>query len=187
MLATCVADGFRLHTLWALAQQLGKPIGIALPALQAAVAAVSGVALILSEIFSNFKLHASRDNSFPVHVDEPGSGVFGMLFFGWIWPLLQYGHKNTIATSDLESTIACSTATFKLGSDWISTLVDERKFLSEIALPFLGAVIFQILSAGATLAQPFIVHGIVSYLQGEQNKSVGIWLITAMVFEYVGN
>lgn len=170
-----------------MARQPGEPVGIALPALQAAVAAVSGAALILSEVFSNFKVHASRKQSGPVHVDEPGSGVFGMLFFGWLWPLLQYGHKNTIATSDLESVIARSTATFTLGSDWMYAMEDGRKFIFAIALPFLGAVIIQILSAGATLAQPFIVQGIVSYLQSKQNKSIGIWLVIAMVFEYVEN
>lgn len=61
----------------------------------------------------------------------------------------------------------------------------EDKFIIEITLHFIGAVVIQILSAGATLAQPIIVQGIVSYLQNEQNKSVGIWLLIAMVFEYV--
>ncbi|KAL6886015.1 ABC multidrug transporter [Trichoderma evansii] len=172
LLATCVPDGFRLHTLWVMARQPGEPIGIALPALQAAVVAVSGAALILFEVFSNFKARASRKQAGLVHVDEPGSGIFSMLFFGWLWPLLRYGHKNTITTSDLESVIARSTATFKLGSDCMSTIEDERKFISGIALPFLGAVIIQILSARATLAQPFIVQGIVSYLQSEQKNQL---------------
>ncbi|KAL9477688.1 hypothetical protein ACSS6W_007529 [Trichoderma asperelloides] len=183
LLATCVADGFRLHTLWAMAQQPSQPIGIALPALQTAVAVMSGGALILFEVFSNFKVHASRKKAGPVHVNEPGSGIFGMLFFGWLWPLLRYGHKNTIAISDLEPAIARSTAKFNLGSNWMSTMEDERKFLCGVALPFISAVIIQILSAGATLAQPFIVQGIVTYLQNEQNKSIGIWLVIAMVFD----
>lgn len=170
-----------------MAQQPSQPIGIALPALQTAVAVMSGGALILFEVFSNFKVHASRKKAGPVHVNEPGSGIFGMLFFGWLWPLLRYGHKNTIAISDLEPAIARSTAKFNLGSNWMSTMEDERKFLCGIALPFISAVIIQILSAGATLAQPFIVQGIVTYLQNEQNKSIGIWLVIAMVFEYVEN
>ncbi|GFP57675.1 ABC multidrug transporter B [Trichoderma asperellum] len=166
-----------------MAQQPSQPIGIALPALQTAVAVMSGGALILFEVFSNFKVHASRKKAGPVHVNEPGSGIFGMLFFGWLWPLLRYGHKNTIAISDLEPAIARSTAKFNLGSNWMSTMEDERKFLCGVALPFISAVIIQILSAGATLAQPFIVQGIVTYLQNEQNKSIGIWLVIAMVFD----
>ncbi|EGX94126.1 ABC multidrug transporter, putative [Cordyceps militaris CM01] len=181
LLATCIADGFRIHTLWATVNQSGESQGIVLAALQTAIMVLSAATLVNSEVKASLGLHTIRRKAGPAHVDEPNSGTLSVLFFGWLWPLLAHGSKNQLITSDTESSTIRSKAIHQMDDDWKKCL--DKEFLSEFGMHFAFGVILQILSAGATMAQPFIIQGIVSYLQSEKRSPTGTWLIIAMVFD----
>lgn len=180
-LATCILDGIRVHTLWVATNEPAS-MGIALPAAQTAIVALTVVSLVYSEFQSYFDLRSSRKIGGKAHVDQPGSGTLTVLSFGWLWPLLSYGHKNKINANDIKSSVIPPAAMHELADDWRAT-VDDGKFYSEYMMQFFFAVVIQMLSAGATLAQPFIVQGITTYLQSEKQNSFGAWLIVAMVLE----
>ncbi|KAH8709131.1 hypothetical protein HC256_009055 [Beauveria bassiana] len=182
LLGTCITDGFRIHTPWAAVNQLGEPKGISLAALQTAIIVVTAATLVISELKANSSLRTARKKAGPAHVDEPNSGTLGVLFFGWLWPLLAHGSKNQLVASDMASSIIRSKAIYEPVDD-LGKCVGDEEFLSKFAMDFLFGVILQILSAGATLAQPFIIQAIVSYLQGEKKSAAGTWLVIAMVFE----
>ncbi|KGQ11533.1 Multidrug resistance-associated protein 1 [Beauveria bassiana D1-5] len=182
LLGTCITDAFRIHTPWAAVNQLGKPKGISLAALQTAIIVVTAATLVVSEFKANSSLHTARKTAGPAYVDEPNSGTLGVLFFGWLWPLLAHGSKNQLVASDMASSIIRSKAIYEMVDD-LGKCVGDEEFLSKFAMDFLFGVILQILSAGATLAQPFIIQAIVSYLQGEKKSAAGTWLVIAMVFD----
>ncbi|ATY61267.1 ABC multidrug [Cordyceps militaris] len=181
LLATCIADGFRIHTLWATVNQSGESQGIVLAALQTAIMVLSAATLVFSEVKASLDLHTIRRKAGPAHVDEPNSDTLSVLFFGWLWPLLAHGSKNQLITSDTESSTIRSKAIHQMDGDWKKCL--DKEFLSEFGMHFAFGVILQILSAGATMAQPFIIQGVISYLQSEKRSSTGTWLIIAMVFD----
>ncbi|KAM0745506.1 hypothetical protein ACQRIT_000890 [Beauveria bassiana] len=182
LLGTCITDVFRIHTPWAAVNQLGEPKGISLAALQTAIIVVTATTLVVSELKANSSLHTARKKAGPAHVDEPNSGTLGVLFFAWLWPLLAHGSKNQLVASDMASSIMRSKAKYEMVDD-LGKCVGDEEFLSKFAMDFLFGVILQILSAGATLAQPFIIQAIVSYLQGEKKSAAGTWLVIAMVFD----
>lgn len=182
LLGTCIADGFRVHTLWAAFDQPGKSTGNTLTALQTVIIVVTVTTLILSEYKSSTKIYGIRRRIGPAHVDEPNSGLLSMLFLGWLWPLLVYGGQKKIVSSDLESSVVFSEAKHNTDGGWKTGSID-KVFFSEFGLHLLVGAIIQMLSAGATLAQPFIVQGIISYLQSGKSSAIGIWLVIAMVFE----
>ncbi|KAM3465989.1 hypothetical protein MY5147_009160 [Beauveria neobassiana] len=182
LLGTCITDAFRIHTPWAAVNQLGKPKGISLAALQTAIIVVTAATLVVSEFKANSSLHTARKTAGPAYVDEPNSGTLGVLFFGWLWPLLAHGSKNQLVARDMASSIIRSKAIYEMVDD-LGKCVGDEEFLSKFAVDFLFGVILQILSAGATLAQPFIIQAIVSYLQGEKKSAAGTWLVIAMVFD----
>ncbi|KAM3539614.1 hypothetical protein ARSEF1564_007485 [Beauveria bassiana] len=182
LLGTCITDGFRIHTPWAAVNQLGEPKAISLAALQTAIIVVTAATLVVSELKANSSLRTARKKAGPAHVDEPNSGTLGVLFFGWLWPLLAHGSKNQLVASDMASAIIRSKAIYEMVDD-LGKCVGDEEFLSKFAMDFLFGVILQILSAGATLAQPFIIQAIVSYLQGEKKTAAGTWLVIAMVFD----
>ncbi|KAM3488208.1 hypothetical protein MY3957_008499 [Beauveria namnaoensis] len=182
LLGTCITDAFRIHTPWAAVNQLGEPKGISLAALQTAIIVVTATTLVVSELKANSSLHTARKKAGPAHVDEPNSGTLGVLFFAWLWPLLAHGSKNQLVASDMASSIIRSKAKYEMVDD-LGKCVGDEEFLSKFAMDFLFGVILQILSAGATLAQPFIIQAIVSYLQGEKKSAAGTWLVIAMVFD----
>ncbi|KAK8143998.1 hypothetical protein G3M48_006428 [Beauveria asiatica] len=182
LLFTCIADGFRIHTLWATVNQSGQSQGIVLAALQTVIMVLTAATLVVSELKASSDVHTSRGKVGPAHVDESNSGTLSVLFFGWLWPLLAHGSKNQLVASDMESSSIRSKARYQMCHDW-EKCVDDEEFLSELGMHFVIGVILQILSAGATMAQPFIIQGIVSYLQSEKRSAAGIWLVIAMVFD----
>ncbi|OAA41159.1 ABC transporter, transmembrane domain, type 1 [Beauveria brongniartii RCEF 3172] len=178
LLVTCIADGVRVHTLWRLAK-LDPPTGFALPTLQVAVIIMTAVAFLFSELCSGLKPRAARKGR-RVYVDEPGSGAGGMLFLGWLWPLLKYGLKNKLVADDLKSSLPRPTATYRLQTNNLDLF--DADFWGGAAVNFLGAMLIRILGAATLLAQPFIINGIMSFLQSNQNRSVGAWLVVSMLF-----
>ncbi|KAJ3498983.1 hypothetical protein NLG97_g702 [Lecanicillium saksenae] len=182
LLITCLADGFRVRTLWTIVSQFGDSTGTALFSLQTAIMVAAAGSVIYAELAACKKLEHSRKIAGPAHVSEETSGILSMLFFGWLWPLLAYGNKNNIVVADVESTTIRSAAIYNLPGDW-KTNAEDKKFFSELGLQFLFGVCLQVLYAGAVLAQPFIVQGIVSYLQSEKSNASASWLIVAMVFD----
>ncbi|OAA52989.1 ABC transporter, transmembrane domain, type 1 [Cordyceps fumosorosea ARSEF 2679] len=182
LLGTCITDGFRIHTPWAAVNQPGEPKGILLAALQTAIIVLTAATLVVSELKANSSVHTARKKAGPAHVDEPNSGTLGVLFFGWLWPLLAHGSKHQLVASDMESSIIRSKAIYEMVDDW-EKCVEDKEFLSNFVMHLLFGVILQVLSAGAALAQPFIIQAIVSYLQGERRSATGTWLVIAMVFD----
>ncbi|KAM3521744.1 hypothetical protein NHJ13051_006054 [Beauveria bassiana] len=178
LLVTCIADGVRVHTLWRLAK-LYPPTGFALAALQVAVIIMTAVAFLFSELCSGLKSRAARKGR-RVHVDEPGSGAGGMLFLGWLWPLLKYGLKNKLVADDLRSSLPRPTATYRLRTNNLDLFAAD--FWGGAAVHFLGAMFIRILGAATLLAQPFIINGIMSIFQSNQHRSVGAWLVVSMLF-----
>ncbi|KAM3492252.1 hypothetical protein MY3957_004440 [Beauveria namnaoensis] len=183
LLVTCIADGVRVHTLWRLAK-LDPPAGFALPTLQVAVIIMTAVAFLFSELCSGLKSRAARKGR-RVYVDEPGSGAGGMLFLGWLWPLLQYGLKNKLVADDLKSSLPRPIAAYRLQSNNLDLF--DAAFWGGAAVHFLGAMFIRILGAATLLAQPFIINGIMSFLQSNQNRSVGAWLVVSMLFNQLAN
>ncbi|KAM3535756.1 hypothetical protein MY4038_001032 [Beauveria bassiana] len=117
LLGTCITDGFRIHTPWAAVNQLGEPKAISLAALQTAIIVVTAATLVVSELKANSSLRTARKKSGPAHVDEPNSGTLGVLFFGWLWPLLAHGSKNQLVASDMASSIIRSKAIYEMVDD----------------------------------------------------------------------
>ncbi|KAM3466787.1 hypothetical protein NHJ6243_000528 [Beauveria neobassiana] len=183
LLVTCIADGVRVHTLWRLAK-LDPPAGFALPTLQVAVIIMTAVAFLFSELCSGLKSRAARKGR-RVYVDEPGSGAGGMLFLGWLWPLLKYGLKNKLVADDLKSSLPRPIAAYRLQSNNLDLF--DAAFWGGAAVHFLGAMFIRILGAATLLAQPFIINGIMSFLQSNQNRSVGAWLVVSMLFNQLAN
>ncbi|KAM3506765.1 hypothetical protein MY10362_002164 [Beauveria mimosiformis] len=183
LLVTCIADGVRVHTLWRLAK-LDPPTGFALPTLQVAVIIMTAVAFLFSELCSGLKSRAARKGR-RVYVDEPGSGAGGMLFLGWLWPLLKYGLKNKLVADDLKSSLPRPTATYRLRTNNLDLF--DADFWGGAAVHFLGAMFIRILGAATLLAQPFIINGIMSFLQSSQNRSVSAWLVVSMLFNQLAN
>lgn len=180
LLVTCVADGVRVHTLWAAASNIGSGSS-ALPALQIAIVILSGLSVVIDEIRDQFASKPLRQKA-AVRVDEPGSGTLSTVFFGWLLPLLRYGKQNEIGTADLKDAIPrpCAVYDMKNGSHDVPS---DTAFFLNVSFHFLGAMALQALNAGATLAQPFIINGIISYLQNDLDRSVGIWLVIAMFLD----
>ncbi|KAF1737236.1 ATP-binding cassette transporter abc2 [Beauveria bassiana] len=178
LLVTCIADGVRVHTLWRLAK-LDPSTGFALAALQVAVIIMTAVAFLFSEICSTVKSRAARKGR-RVYVDEPGSGAGGMLFLGWLWPLLKYGLKNKLVADDLKFSLPRPNAIYRLRTNNLDLF--DADFWGGAAVHFLGAMFIRILGAATLLAQPFIINGILSFLQSNQHRSVGAWLVVSMLF-----
>ncbi|KAJ6779518.1 hypothetical protein PWT90_06369 [Aphanocladium album] len=182
LLITCMADGFRVHTLWTIVNQTSECIVIVLFSLQSTIIVATAARLIYSELLAYQKFNETRKCGGPAHVSEETCGTLCMIFFGWLWPLLAYGNKNKIIASDAESATIRSAAIYNLPSDW-KINKDDKQFFSEFSLQFLVGVSLQVLYAGAVLAQPFIVQGIVSYLQSEKSNASAGWLLVAMIFD----
>ncbi|KAH8718239.1 ABC transporter atnG [Beauveria bassiana] len=183
LLVTCIADGVRVHTLWRLAK-LDPSTGFALAALQVAVIIMTAVAFLFSEICSTVKSRAARKGR-RVYVDEPGSGAGGMLFLGWLWPLLKYGLKNKLVADDLKFSLPRPNAIYRLRTNNLDLF--DADFWGGAAVHFLGAMFIRILGAATLLAQPFIINGILSFLQSNQHRSVGAWLVVSMLFNQLAN
>lgn len=179
LLVACISDGVRVHTLWRLAQ-LDPPAGFALPALQIAIMIMTAISFFFSEFCSSAKSREVR-NGRRAYIDESGGGTSGMLFFGWLWPLLRYGLKNKLVAEDLKSSLARPVATYTLRGSKVDFY--DAGFWGSATIQFLGALFVRLLGAGTLLAQPFIINGIVSFLQGSKDRSIGIWLVVGMFFK----
>lgn len=179
LLVTCIADGVRVHTLWRLAE-LDPLTGFALPALQIAVMIMTAVSFFFSEFCSSVKSRKVPNGS-RAYIDESGGGACGMLFFGWLWPLLRYGLKNKLVADDIKSSLARPVATYTLRGSKVDFY--DAGFWASATVQFLGALLVRLLGAGTLLAQPFIINGIVSFLQGNKDRSVGVWLVVGMFFK----
>lgn len=179
MLFVCIIDAIRVHTLWRLAK-LDPPSDFALPALQIAVIIMTAIIFLFSEFCFDLKYQQSRKEK-PVYIDEPGRGSCGTLFFGWLWPLLKFGVKNTLTADDLSCATPRSIATYRMRSK--DRNLFDTSFWSGATVHFLVAMLIRLLGAATMLAQPFIINGIVSYLQNDKDKSIGVWLVVAMLFK----
>lgn len=179
LLVTCIADGVRVHTLWRLAQ-LDPLTGFTLPALQTAIMMTTALSFFFSEFGSSVKSRGVPSGS-RAYIDEPGSGTCEALFFGWLWPLLRYGLKNKLVAEDLKSSLARPVATYTLRGSKVDLY--DAGFWASATVQFLGALLVRLLGAGTLLAQPFIINGIVSFLQGNKVRSVGVWLVVGMFFK----
>lgn len=179
LLITCIADSVRVHTLWRLAK-LDPSAGFALPALQIVLMIVSAIAFLFSEFCSSIKSREERKGR-RVHVDEPSCGTCATLFLGWLWPLLKYGNKNKLKVDDLMGSVPRPTAAYKLQTNKLDLL--DTGFWASAMMQFLGAIFIRLLGAASMLAQPFIINGIVSFLQRGTDSSVGVWLVIAMLFK----
>ncbi len=183
LLVSCLADGVRVYSLWRLAQLDPLASGFALPALQVAIMIMAALVFLFSELFSSIKSREAASRGGRAHVDEPGGGTCGMLFFGWLWPLLKYGLKNKLVDDDLKSSVPRPVETYTLQRSHIDLF--DIGFWGGTAVQFLGALCIRLLGAATMLAQPFIINGIVSFLQGNKDRSVGVWLVVAMFFKRV--
>ncbi|KAM3521201.1 hypothetical protein NHJ13051_006391 [Beauveria bassiana] len=129
---------------------------ISLAALQTAIIVVTAATLVVSELKANSSLRTARKKAGPAHVDEPNSGTLGLLFFGWLWPLLAHGSKNQLVASDMASSIIRSKAIYEMVDD-LGKCVGDEEFLSKFAMDFLFG--------------------------GEKKTAAGTWLVIAMVFD----
>lgn len=168
-LASLVCDCVRIQTVW-------RASSSPLAALQTGVIAANAIVVLLGEVFAPKRLVAGPDSA--LRVSEANSGPLEMLFLGWVGPLIRYGNKNRITTEQLVSVQPLSLAVHNPTNE-----TSERVFLTSAALHFAGAMMLQILGAGATLLQPVIISAIVSNLQLDRHDSTGSWLIVAMFFE----
>lgn len=165
--ASLLCDAVRVQTIWASS-------ATSLAALQTAVIAVNAIVVILGEVFAPKRLIAKPEGE--LHVSEANSGPLEILFLGWVGPLILYGNKHKITSDELFSAKPLSLAVYKPASDQL--------FFTSAIIHFVGAMMLQILGAGATLMQPLIISAIVSNLQEDGgHDSTGAWLIVAMFFE----
>jgi hypothetical protein len=184
LLLISILDGIIAHSLWLVA--LGESrhgTEMALAALQTAVSATA-LSFIVHQSLTSSSLTFKSARGAEFKVEEQTSSTLSTLFFGWLWYLLAFGRKNKVHEQDLQHIVYHPAATYKFDKESKeSSNLTSADFFSGLVVPYLSSSLLQLLAAGATLAQPLIIQGIVKYLQSDQHPSVAIWLVIAMLFD----
>lgn len=129
---------------------------------------------------------------------EERANILNTMFFWWINALLALGYRHEIAPIDLDrmpvhSSISVSTTS--RNNSWLRFLYHyvypgrpegpgiklAARFPSSFLMSFLTAALLRMLLLAVSFGQPFVINGILDFVQGGDNTSVGVWLIIAVV------
>lgn len=129
---------------------------------------------------------------------EERANILSTMFFWWINPLLVLGYRHEIVSIDLDSMPvhrSISVSTTSKGNSWLRSLYRyiyhrpsegpgirlAARFPSSFLMTYVIAVVLRMILLAVSLAQPFIISGILDFVQGGENTSIGVWLIIAIV------
>lgn len=168
-------DSVRLHTLWYLTSNAAGLPERRLAIVQSLIVGVGALFIIYEASVSRRVMR--KDNA--VEVNEQQSSTLGRLLFGWILPLLTFGRVTSITEKDIKHVDYHPYAVH-----WEENAIvpphQARKFYLRVIAQYGFALVLSLLSAAATLVQPFIIGTIVSFMESGGSLEKGIWLVIAM-------
>lgn len=128
---------------------------------------------------------------------EEKSNFLSVLLFWWVGVIMFLGYRREISSTDLEKIAVHSiifVSTHSRDNRWLSYLYRHllskespkpglrlaTQFPVSYMRTYLTASALRLVLVAVTFAQPFIISGLLSFLQGEADASVGVWLVLAV-------
>lgn len=194
LLCFTLCDIFRTHTTWRLlAPNSGRQDSV-IAILQTTATTIYGLLLGIAACSSTSEPPATKYVG--IVAKESDASAISLLFLSWLNPLVSYGLKNRLSQDDVEKVEIHHNAVFQLpdgetkivngGSQNVGFMRQlARRMPLRIHILYLGSGFLSVLAAAVTLCQPLIIGGLVEFLQGNQNSSVGAWLVLGLFLAWV--
>ena len=193
LLVSAVLGGIKVHTIWARDDGETRT---------AAATEILILRAVTTGLYAIFLIVLSWPPRRPVNPDKRGSllsdeaeaSLLSLLSMAWLNPLLAHGQKASITLGQISDVDVHPATVFHPlpGTPSASPTGTSRSLAAQMLrdipvrtqLTYVLSLILGLLTTAATLGQPLVIRGLVDFLQGEQHRSVGVWLVLALILEY---
>lgn len=182
----------RVHTLSSRAVFASHDsIEIALASLEIAITAICAV-FTVAEATTSPPLDWHNWPGRSVHSEEPPhrsgedeTSSIGLVFYLWLAPIMRLGHRTELEEKHIAplSITAAATITPTHAQETLSRH-DSGIRLCIVNGHAAWVVTLGILLATVQICQPLVIQALVAFLSGNQDPSVGSWLIVALSLRY---